>query len=201
MKPVLYLRLKKKVMATPGQPLTIKDLCRLTGEGIPPEVGNTPVCVPQLGHGNYLVIDVIDIIQLVQKKFPMIEVQQVGPHQMLVEVKLSDKRPRFLYVMLVSLVLFAGSGLAIMNFHTDVSMAAVHERIVFLLTGQHVKKPLLLQIPYSIGIGVGMMLFFNRLFQRKFNEEPSPLELETFQYQETIDQYMINDEKQEVDFS
>ncbi|AUS08589.1 stage V sporulation protein AA [Laceyella sacchari] len=201
MKPVLYLRLKKKVMATPGQPLTIKDLCRLTGEGIPPEVGSMPVCVPQLGHGNYLVIDVIDIIQLVQKKFPMIEVQQVGPHQMLVEVKLSDKRPRFLYVMLVSLVLFAGSGLAIMNFHTDVSMAAVHERIVFLLTGQHVKKPLLLQIPYSIGIGVGMMLFFNRLFQRKFNEEPSPLELETFQYQETIDQYMINDEKQEVDFS
>ncbi|MFC7441049.1 stage V sporulation protein AA [Laceyella putida] len=199
MKPILYLRLKKKVTAKPGQPLSIKHLCRLTGKDIPPEVGDIHVCTPSLRNGNYIVIDVIDVIHMVQQQFPALEVHHVGSHQMLIEVKVSVKRPRLLYVFLVALLLFTGSGLAIMNFHTDVSMADVHERIVYLLTGTHQKRPLFLQIPYSIGIGAGMILFFNRLFRRRFNEEPSPLELEMFLYQETIDQYMINDEKQKLD--
>jgi stage V sporulation protein AA len=66
------------------------------------------------------------------------------------------------------------------------------------LTGIHDKHPLLLQIPYSIGIGAGMILFFNRLFKRRFNEEPSPMELEVFLYQEAMEQYIIHDEKQKM---
>lgn len=199
MKPILYLRLKKKVKAKPGQPLSIKHLCRLTGKDIPPEVAEIHVTLPRLKNGNYFVIDAIDLIQLVEKRFPELEVHLVGPHQMLIEVEWSAQRPSLLFVLLVALLLFTGSGLAIMNFHTDVSMADVHERIVYLLTGTHIKKPLLLQIPYSIGIGVGMVLFFNHLFQRRFNEEPSPLELEMFLYQETIEQYILNDEQQKLD--
>jgi stage V sporulation protein AA len=100
---------------------------------------------------------------------------------------------------LVWIILFVGSGLAIMNFHTDVSMQEVHERIYYLVTGRHENQPLILQIPYSIGIGTGMILFFNHLFKKRFNEEPSPMELEMFLYQEAIDQYVINDEKQKVE--
>lgn len=83
-----------------------------------------------------------------------------------------------------------------MNFHTDVSMREVHERIYYLMTGQHVHEPLVLQIPYSLGIGIGMIVFFNHLFKRRLNDEPSPLELEMYLYQEHLDQYVIEHEKQ-----
>lgn len=84
-----------------------------------------------------------------------------------------------------------------MNFHTDVSMMQVHERIYYLITGEKSHQPLWMQIPYSIGIGLGMILFFNHIFQKKINEEPSPLEVELFMYQQSLDQYYIQNENKE----
>jgi stage V sporulation protein AA len=84
-----------------------------------------------------------------------------------------------------------------MNFHEDVSMGAVHQKIYKIVTGHYVKKPLILQIPYSIGLGIGMIMFFNHLFRKRFNEEPSPLEVEVFNYQQDLDQYVIMSENKE----
>ena len=53
------------------------------------------------------------------------------------------------------------------------------------------------QIPYSIGLGLGMVLFFNHFFRKRINEEPSPLEVEMFNYQQDIDQYVIIHENKE----
>ena len=74
-------------------------------------------------------------------------------------------------------------------------MKSVHQRIHYLVTGKHEARPLILQIPYSLGIGVGMILFFNHLFKRRFNDEPSPLELEMYLYGENLNQYVINHER------
>lgn len=77
-------------------------------------------------------------------------------------------------------------------------MQKVHQRIFEMLTGEKEEYPLWLQIPYSLGIGVGMILFFNHLFKKRLNEEPSPLELEMFNYQQSIDQYVIMNENKEA---
>jgi stage V sporulation protein AA len=76
-------------------------------------------------------------------------------------------------------------------------MQAVQQRLYLLLTGKHVSKPLLFQIPYSLGIGLGMILFFNHVFKKRLNEEPSPLEVEMFNYQQSLDQYVILHENKE----
>ncbi len=84
-----------------------------------------------------------------------------------------------------------------MNFHEDVSMRIVHQKIFKTITGLEDDKPLLLQIPYSIGLGLGMILFFNHVFRKRINEEPSPLEVEMFNYQQDLDQYVIMHENKE----
>ncbi|MFP3360102.1 stage V sporulation protein AA, partial [Planococcus sp. SIMBA_143] len=38
---------------------------------------------------------------------------------------------------------------------------------------------------------------FNHLFKKRFNEEPSPLEVEMFNYQQDLDQYVIVHENDE----
>lgn len=199
MKPILYLRLKKKVQAQPGQLLRIKDICRLVGAPSCGELKEIPVYTASLNHGSYTVIDSLDVLNLISEHAPSLDVRNVGPSQTIIEVHPPAKQPRIILVLLVWIILFVGSGLAIMNFHTDVSMHEVHKRIYYLVTGRHANQPLILQIPYSIGIGTGMILFFNHLFKKRFNEEPSPMELEMFLYQEAIDQYVINDEKQKVE--
>jgi stage V sporulation protein AA len=42
-----------------------------------------------------------------------------------------------------------------------------------------------------------MVLFFNHLFKKKINEEPSPLEVEIFNYQLDLDKYVAMNENKE----
>ncbi|MNP77793.1 hypothetical protein D3C76_1752930 [compost metagenome] len=39
-----------------------------------------------------------------------------------------------------------------------------------------------------------MVVFFNHLFKKKWNEEPTPLEVEMFLYQKNIDHYVVHEE-------
>lgn len=146
-----------------------------------------------------IVLDIMQIIKRIKEAYPELEVRSVGKPEIIIEIlsKATTKKANKLAVIFVWILLFIGSGLAIMNFHHDVEMLEVHKRIYFLMTGKEVDKPLILQIPYSIGIGAGMILFFNHLFKKKINEEPSPLEVEMFLYQENLDQYVALNENKE----
>lgn len=200
MKDILTIRLKKKVIAKPGQRLHLKDICRLDlQDEIACEVKELFICEPSSNHGNFAVIDVLDVMKIIRKQFPTLDIRYAGPPQTLVEISPQSKSPSVFLAILVMILLFIGSGLAIMNFHMDVSMPQVHERIYYLVTGVQKKSPLILQIPYSLGIGIGIFVFFNRLIKKRLKEEPSPLELEMFMYQVNIEQYMIDDEEQKED--
>jgi len=157
-----------------------------------------PLYRPQPGDGNLVLIDMMRIVREVKKRFPDMQIEHFGEPHTLVEIASSDKKPNIAVIAAVWFLLFIGSGMAIMNFHADVSMLEVHRRIYELITGERAAHPLLLQIPYSVGIGAGMILFFNHLFKKKINEEPSPLEVEMFMYQENIHQYVITDEYSKI---
>lgn len=146
---------------------------------------------------NIIIIDVMRIIQAISRGMENMEIQQVGPTQTIVEVVFERKRASLPFFIVVWLLLFIGAALAIMNFHEDVSMRAVHQRLFFILTGEQDETPLLLQVPYSIGLGLGMILFFNHVFKKRINEEPSPLEVEMFNYQQDLDRYVIINENDE----
>lgn len=85
--------------------------------------------------------------------------------------------------------------MTIMNFHYDVGMQETQQKIHYMLTGKVAESPLWIQIPYSLGLGVGMLLFFNHWFKKRFNNEPSPLEIEISKYQDALDDYIKKHEK------
>lgn len=203
MKPILYLRMKKKTTAEIGQPIKVKDVCRLMADEEEVQmIQETPIADVTPSVGNYLMIDVLDVYRLIAEKNPRLDIRHIGPAQTIVEIQKKTKRlPKRFFVALVWLILFIGSGLTIMNFHTDVSMQEVHQRIFYLITGKQEERPLSIQIPYSLGIGAGMILFFNHLLKKKFSDEPSPLDLEVFLYQENLDQYVIDNERKKNDGS
>ncbi|TCS93462.1 stage V sporulation protein AA [Hazenella coriacea] len=199
MREILYLRLKKKIQAKPGEQIQVKDVCQMSGQGSLDEILQLPVLeINPKNSESFIVIDALDVIQTINLSYPELDLRNMGEGHAIIEIQSQERNPNWFYVSLVWLLLFIGSGLAIMNFHMDVSMNEVHQRLTYLLTGEQIQQPLWLQIPYSIGIGLGMILFFNHLFKKRFNEEPSPMELEMFTYQETIDQFLINDEKKKV---
>lgn len=198
MKQPMFLRLRKRLAVKPEALITMGDVCQIYWDGEREEaIKRMPIYRVKPQDGNLIIIDIMQVIQRLRSAYPEVELDIQGAPQLIVEVLNPKKNANPVLVVLVWLLLFVGSGLAIMNFHTDVSMLQVHQRIFYLITGQENKQPLWLQIPYSIGIGLGMILFFNHIFKKKINEEPSPLEVELFMYQQSLDQYYIQHENKE----
>jgi len=195
--PILYMRLRRVVQITRSRTIKLKDIAELV---VPPEyediLDDLIIYTPVRRDGNRVLIDMILITNRIREVIPNIQIQLFGEPHVLLEIGPIRRRSSLPLIALVWIVLFIGAGLTIMNFHADVSMGAVHKRIYQMITGRSVERPLLLQIPYSIGIGAGMILFFNHLFKKKFNEEPSPLEVEMFMYQENVNHYVITEEYQ-----
>lgn len=193
--PIVYLRFRKRVSVRQGEPVLLGHVAELFAEPeLKARLRRMELYKPEEEDGNRLLVDILRVMAKAREIVPDVQIELFGEPHALVEIAAREKKPNAALIVLVWLLLFIGSGLTIMNFHKDVSMPDVHRRLYELITGRQEKHPYALQIPYSIGIGIGMALFFNHLFKRKFNEEPSPLEVEMFLYQQNINQYVITEE-------
>lgn len=64
-----------------------------------------------------------------------------------------------------------------MNFHEDVSMRDVHIALYEMITGERNEYPYLLQIPYSIGLGLGMIIFLIMFLKSALTKSQARLKL------------------------
>jgi len=198
MENTVYIRMRNRVQVNPTESVFLKDIAQIISrEEIHSKLEKLPVHRVTPEDNNIIIIDVMVVIGMITRFFPNVEVQAVGPTQTIIEVIIKKKPVSISLFLMVWFLLFIGSAITIMNFHEDVSMRAVHQRIYTIITGKQESKPLLLQIPYSFGLGLGMILFFNHFFKKRINEEPSPLEVEMFKYQQSLDQYVIINENKE----
>src|SRR5699024_5084459 len=140
--------------------------------------------------GNVIVLDVFILIKSIYEEFNDLDLQSVGPEQTIIHLKNETRKANILLAVMVWIILFIGTAMTIMNFHYDVSMHEVQQKLHFILTGENNEFPLWIQVPYSFGLGVGTILFFNHWFKHRFSEEPSPLEVEIYNYQQNLNQYL-----------
>lgn len=191
----VFLSLKGKVTAKHTKSILLKDLADISAEeGIKQNLENLVYPIDTREKNNIL-ISAISIISFIKKKFHNVDLIVVGKTDVLinfVDEKADRDRYKIVRVILVCFLLFIGSITAIINFHSDVDMKQAHKVIYKVITGVETDKLLLLQIPYSLGIGVGMAVFFNHVFNKKINEEPTPLEMEVYTYRQNVDEYIKN---------
>lgn len=187
----VYIRMKQSLYVQPLTDIRLRDIAYLAG----PNrfvVTLQEMIVHQVSpqDRNIVIIDSITIVEQVLKLYPQMEIELLGPNQCVIHVEKHKRKPPVILVGGIWLLLFIGAAMAIMNFHYDVSMESVQQKLHFMLTGKEEEHPLWIQVPYSIGLGIGMILFFNHWFKKRFNEEPSPMEVEIFNYQEDLDHYV-----------
>ncbi|WP_242143638.1 MULTISPECIES: stage V sporulation protein AA [unclassified Bacillus cereus group] len=198
MEQTVYLKMRNRLQVSPSYELKIQDIAQIVGDpNVIRKIGNEIVYKITTRDKTHVVIDAMKVIDIIQKKIEQVQINLLGPGQTLVEIVYEKKKVNPIFFGLVWILLFVGAALAIIYFHEDVSMQQVHSRLYYMVTGERNNQPLLFQIPYSIGLGLGMILFFNHVFQKRINEEPSPLEVEMFQYQQSLDQYVVVHENQE----
>ena len=196
----IYIRLRHKFNAALNDCIQVGKLANVIAPGeIKKSINEIEIYHIRPEDNKFVVIDAMHVIEAIHSQFTDYDIQTIGPSQTIIEVQSKKKHSRTFLFLLVWILLFIGSGLTIMNFHEDVAMSTVHQKIYYLVTGRKVSKPLMLQIPYSLGVGIGMILFFNHIFKKRFNEEPSPLEVEMFNYQQDLDSYIVQQENKKLE--
>ena len=182
----IYVRMKRKTTFPVHSYIKVSDIARLSGTDKQLKQAAEEEVLYELKEADneYAVIDSFRLIAVLNNRFPEVEWQMIGLTETIICVE-QPKRKRWIPVKLTIawLILFIGTAMTIMNFHYDVDMMAVHQKLHQVITGEKTAHPLWLQIPYSLGLGIGMVLFLNHWFQKRFNEEPSPLEIELFSYE------------------
>ncbi len=195
----IFLRLRYRIKTGNDQLIYLEDIAQITGDEFAVQkLSKMPIYHVSKKDRHIAVLDIMHVVKTIKKTWPDIDIQTVGSAEAIVEIDTGKRQLSPVLFVFVWLLLFVGAALAIMNFHEDVSMRLVHIRLYEMITGKTVEHPYLLQIPYSFGLGFGMILFFNHVFKKRLNEEPSPLEVEMFKYQLDLDHYVALKENKET---
>ncbi|MEG2787673.1 MAG: stage V sporulation protein AA [Romboutsia sp.] len=139
-------------------------------------------------YSEYDVIHLGEVIQVVKDKFPQVHISFLKTDDIVIFFNKNKKdNTKYIRVFIVSLVVLMGSIMGIMNFHADVNMEYSQFKMVDAITKNGEKYLAYFQIPYSIGIGFGVALFFNKFIPTYSKLEPSPLDLKMISLNKDIE--------------
>ncbi len=130
--------------------------------------------------GRYL-YSVFDIVQLIQQNYPDVEVENLGETDFIVEYGLNQKGNKiweWVRTLFISIIIFFGAAFAIMTFNNDVGVSDVFQKIYHLVTGAESNGFTAIEIGYSIGLPLGILVFYNHFSKKKVTSDPTPLEVE-----------------------
>lgn len=144
-------------------------------------------------YGRYLV-SVRDIIEAIGKRFPGVEVVPLGDPELVLEYARRSKGHvwlKYAKTVVVSLVIFVGSAFTIMTFLAEANVPGLLTRV---REGFDVKEALGqrgMEICFSLGIGLGMIFYFNHFGRWRLQQEPTPMEMELHQYMEDVEETVL----------
>ena len=144
---------------------------------------------------------VLDVIGLISKLDPSIQVENMGEQDFIIDYQ-KPRPPRlgweWIKTAFVCVICFCGAAFAIMTFNNDASVTDVFREIYRMVLGHEAEMDTVLEMSYSIGLALGVILFFNHFCAWKVNTDPTPLEVEMRLYEDNISKTVIqNDGRKE----
>ena len=126
-----------------------------------------------------------------------IHIHSVGASECLVDW-IQEKRPSkllgYVQVVLVGLVTFFGAAFTIMTYNADAGVPDVFRTLYEMFTGRSGGNGVL-ELTYSIGIGIGVIVFFHH-FEKKGRKTPTAMEVQMNKYEkDVVDSYVKYEER------
>ena len=179
MEDIYLIPIRLKPLNFTIQNIYLKDIYYIYPKEYEEKIGNICIRTYKEKDSNYDVIHIGEVIDKIKEKLSTAHITFLKTDDVVIFFNENKKdRTKYLRVLLVSIVVLMGSIMGIMNFHADVNMIHSQSTMVNALNKNPKKYLPYFQIPYSIGIGVGVALFFlTNLFLHMQKNEPSPLDL------------------------
>lgn len=140
------------------------------------------------------VISVLKVIELIELECPGVSVESVGENATLIEwVRVNRHKGmlQWIKMVFVAAISFFGTGFTIMAFHNDISINKIFSRIYEIVMGVPADGYTILEVAYSVGLSIGIIVFFNHVGGRRLTKDPTPIEVEMRVYETEVNKALI----------
>jgi len=140
-------------------------------------------------------ISVLILIRTIEAAVPEGRIQSIGGQDLVISYK--PERPAVfspfykLKILMICMTCFFGTGISIMQYNNDVDISRIFARLYEIFTGIKPAGPTFIEFFYSLGLIVGIFLFFNHVPGKKINDEPTPIQVQMRLYERDINQTFI----------
>lgn len=197
MSDTLYLQLDQNVQVTHPH-ICLQDIAKLScsNSRILNRLRIMPVVNLSPDRPGRYVMSAMDLIAEIQKKEPDLEITTIGEPDFIITFK---NRPgpglvwQWCKIIFVGLAAFFGAGFSIMTFNNDVDVGSLFAKIYTQVTGQVSSHFTILEITYSVGIGLGVLFFFNHFGHMKITADPTPMQIQMRLYENDVNTTIIED--------
>lgn len=191
----LYIKGDKNIEVTKPE-VTLGDILSMecSNQNVIPRLKTIKVMKMQEKEGQRKVISILKIIKLIHEIYPNMDVQNLGETDIIVtyeEQKPTGMISHLIKIGFTAVLTFTGAAFAIMTFNNDVSVRKLFSQIYQLMTGIQPQGSTILELSYSIGLTIGILLFFNHFGKKRFSVDPTPLEVQMRTYENEIQTTLV----------
>lgn len=140
------------------------------------------------------VISILKLIALMEEACPGIEVQVIGETDVLLEwvdVRKHTLKQQWIKVVLVSLISFFGTAFTIMAYHNDSGISEIFDEIYRICMNREPAEVNVMEVTYSAGLAIGIILFFNHVGGFRITKDPTPIEVALKKYEKDVDMTLM----------
>ena len=191
----LYIKGDKNIEVTKPE-VTLGDILSMecSNQNVIPRIKTIKVMKMQEKEGQRKVISILKIIKLIHEIYPNMDVQNLGETDIIVTYE--EQKPTGMISYLIKIgftavLTFTGAAFAIMTFNNDVSVRKLFSQIYQLMTGIKPQGSTILELSYSIGLTIGILLFFNHFGKKRFSVDTTPLEVQMRTYENEIQTTLV----------
>ena len=140
-------------------------------------------------------LSILLLIEKISEQIPHGEVRNVGELDMVVYYKAENTEDRkwiqTVKILFICATCFFGTGITVMGYNNDVDMAKVFEQLYKVFVGRKPDGVTFVELFYSVGLALGIFLFFNHVPGKKVTNEPTPIQVQMRLYEQDVNQTFL----------
>jgi stage V sporulation protein AA len=148
---------------------------------------------------NYI-FSILKLIEYMNKLYPDVHITNLGETDFIIHY--DPQKPKNILieygkVAVVSLIVFFGAAFTIMTFNEDANVKKVFDIIYKLFLDNKKEGASILEISYSVGLPLGIIIFFNHFSKIKLGNDPTPIQVQMRLYEDDLDKTLIENSSRE----
>lgn len=202
MSDTLYLQLDQNIEVT-NPHVYLQDIAALSSSNtkLLNRLRVMPVIILDSSRPGRYVLSVSELLKMIQKAEPSVDISPIGESSFIITYRISSATGilfRYIKIFFVCLVSFFGAAFSIMTFNNDVDLGGLFSQIYALVMGKSSDGFTILEISYSIGIGLGVLIFFNHFGHLKLSDDPTPMQVQMRTYENDVNQTLIEQSERKI---